>query len=58
MESKYKVGQVVTIAEYLESFEENEYRHLTEVMREAYNDFALIVDVKPAEGLTDSKDEN
>lgn len=57
MESKYKVGQVVTIAEYLESFEESEYRHLTEVMREAYSDFALIVDVKPAEGLTDSKDD-
>jgi hypothetical protein len=57
MESKYKVGQVVTIAEYLESFKESEHRHLTEVMKEAYKDFALIVDVKPAEGLTDSKDD-
>lgn len=57
MESKYKVGQVVTIAEYLESFEESEHRHLTNVMKEAYSDFALIVDVKPAEGLTDSKDD-
>ena len=57
MESKYKVGQVVIIAEYLESFEINEHRHLTEVMKEAYSDFALIVDVKPAEGLTDSKDD-
>lgn len=57
MESKYKVGQVVTIAEYLESFEISEHRHLTEVMKEAYSDFALIVDVKPAEGLTDSKDD-
>lgn len=57
MESKYKVGQVVTIAEYLEDFKENEHRHLTEVMKEAYSDFALIVDVKPAEGLTDSKDD-
>lgn len=57
MESKYKVGQVVTIAEYLESFKESEHRHLTKVMREAYSDFALIVDIKPAEGLTDSKDD-
>lgn len=57
MESKYKVGQVVTIAEYLDSFKESEHRHLTEVMKEAYKDFALIVDVKPAEGLTDSKDD-
>ena len=57
MESKYKVGQVVTIAEYLESFKESEHRHLTSVMKEAYNDFALIVDVKPAEGLTNSKDD-
>lgn len=57
MESKYKVGQVVTIAEYLESFEESEHRHLTSVMKEAYSDFALIVDIKPAEGLTDSKDD-
>lgn len=57
MESKYKVGQVVTIAEYLESFEESDHRHLTNVMKEAYSDFALIVDVKPAEGLTDSKDD-
>lgn len=60
MESKYKVGQVVTIAEYLESFEKSEHRHLTDVMKEAYSDFALIVDVKPAEGvltLTDSKDD-
>lgn len=60
MESKYKVGQVVTIADYLESFEINKYRHLTEVMKKAYSDFALIVDVKPAEGiltLTDSKDD-
>ena len=57
MESKYKVGQVVTIAEYLESFEISEHRHLTDVMKEAYSDFALIVDVKPAEGLTDSKDD-
>lgn len=57
MEPKYKVGQVVTIAEYLESFEESEHRHLTSVMKEAYSDFALIVDIKPAEGLTDSKDD-
>ena len=57
MESKYKVGQVVTIAEYLESFEESDHRHLTSVMKEAYSDFALIVDVKPAEGLTNSKDD-
>lgn len=57
MESKYKVGQVVTIAEYLESFEESDHRHLTSVMKKAYSDFALIVDVKPAEGLTDSKDD-
>ena len=57
MESKYKVGQVVTIAEYLESFEISKHRHLTEVMKKAYSDFALIVDVKPAEGLTDSKDD-
>lgn len=57
MESKYKVGQVVIIAEYLEDFKESEHRHLTEVMKEAYSDFALIVDVKPAEGLTDSKDD-
>ena len=57
MESKYKVGQVVTIAEYLEDFKESEHRHLTEIMKEAYSDFALIVDVKPAEGLTDSKDD-
>ena len=57
MESKYKIGQVVTIAEYLESFEESDHRHLTSVMKEAYSDFALIVDVKPAEGLTDSKDD-
>lgn len=57
MESKYKVGQVVTIAEYLEDFKESEHRHLTEIMKEAYSDFALIVDVKPAEGLTNSKDD-
>lgn len=57
MESKYKVGQVVIIAKYLEDFKENEHRHLTSVMKEAYSDFALIVDVKPAEGLTDSKDD-
>lgn len=57
MEPKYKVGQVVTIAEYLESFEESNHRHLTETMKEAYSDFALIVDVKPAEGLTNSKDD-
>lgn len=57
MESKYKVGQVVTIAEHLESFKESDHRHLTSVMKEAYSDFALIVDVKPAEGLTDSKDD-
>ena len=57
MESKYKVGQVVTIAEYLEAFEISEHRHLTETMKEAYSDFALIVDVKPAEGLTNSKDD-
>lgn len=57
MESKYKVGQVVTIAEYLDSFEESEHRHLTSVMKEAYSDFALIVDIKPAKGLTDSKDD-
>lgn len=57
MESKYKVGQVVIIAEYLEDFKESEHRHLTEVMKEAYSDFALIVDVKPAEGLTNSKDD-
>lgn len=57
MESKYKVGQVVTIAEELENFEEKYHRHLTEIMKKAYNDFALIVDVKPAEGLTDSKDD-
>ena len=57
MESKYKVGQVVTITEELESFDENEHRHLTGVMKEAYSDLALIVDVKPAEGLIDSKDD-
>lgn len=57
MESKYKVGQVITIAEYLESFEISKHRHLTETMKKAYSDFALIVDVKPAEGLTDSKDD-
>ena len=57
MESKYKVGQVVIIDEGLESFKENEHRHLTETMKKAYSDFALIVDVKPAEGLTDSKDD-
>lgn len=48
MESKYKVGQVVVIDENLESFEENKHRHLTETMKEAYSDLALIVDVKPA----------
>jgi hypothetical protein len=60
MKSKYKVGQVVTIAEYLESFEISEHRHLTDVMKKAYSDLALIVDVKPAEGiltLIDSKDD-
>lgn len=57
MESKYKVGQVIIIAKYLESFETSKHRHLTEVMKKAYSDFALIVDVKPAEGLTDSKDD-
>ena len=57
MESKYKVGQVIIIAKYLEAFKESEHRHLTGVMKEAYSDFALIVDVKPAEGLTDSKDD-
>ena len=57
MESKYKVGQVVIIAKYLEAFKESEHRHLTSIMKEAYGDFALIVDVKPAEGLTDSKDD-
>lgn len=48
MESKYKVGQVVIIAEFLDTFEKSEHRHLTDVMKEAYNDFALIIDVKPA----------
>ena len=57
MESKYKVGQVVIIAKYLEAFKESEHRHLTSIMKEAYGDFALIVDVKPAEGLTNSKDD-
>lgn len=57
MESKYKVGQVVTIAECLDSFEESDHRHLTSVMKEAYSDLALIVDVKPAKGLTDYKDD-
>lgn len=57
MESKYKVGQVVIIAEDLEAFEECEHRHLTDTMKEAYNDLALIVDVKPAEGLLTSKDD-
>ena len=57
MESKYKVGQVVIIAKYLEAFKESEHRHLTSIMKEAYGDFALIVDVKPAEGLIDSKDD-
>lgn len=57
MESKYKVGQVVVIDECLQSFEENKHRHLTDVMKKAYSDFALIVDVKPAEGLTNSKDD-
>lgn len=57
MESKYKVGQVIIIAKYLEAFKESEHRHLTSIMKEAYGDFALIVDVKPAEGLTDSKDD-
>ena len=57
MESKYKVGQVVVIDEDLESFEENEHRHLTETMKEAYGDLAIILDVKPAEGLTNSKDD-
>lgn len=57
MESKYKVGQVVVIDENLESFGENEHRHLTNVMKEAYNDLAIILDVKPAEGLTNFKDD-
>lgn len=57
MESKYKVGQVVVIDECLQSFEENKHRHLTETMKEAYGDLAIIVDVKPAEGLTNSKDD-
>lgn len=57
MESKYKVGQVVVIDEDLESFGENEHRHLTNVMKEAYNDLAIILDVKPAEGLTNFKDD-
>lgn len=58
MESKYKIGQVVTIAEDLDQFyEEGNHRHLTETMKEAFSDLALIVDVKPAEGLTDSKDD-
>ena len=57
MESKYKVGQVVVIDECLESFEKNEHRHLTETMKEAYGDLAIILNVKPAEGLTNSKDD-
>ena len=57
MESKYKIGQVVVIDEGLESFEKNEHRHLTETMKEAYGDLAIILDVKPAEGLTNSKDD-
>ena len=57
MESKYKVGQVVVIDDGLDNFEENEHRHLTQTMKEAYNDLALIVDVKPAEELTNSTDD-
>lgn len=57
MESKYKVGQVVTIAEDLGDFKENEHRHLIEIMKEAYGDLALIIDVKPAKGLTNSNDD-
>lgn len=57
MESKYKIGQVVVIDEGLESFEENEHRHLTETMKEAYSDLAIILDIKPAEGLINSKDD-
>lgn len=57
MESKYKVGQVVVIDEDLESFGENEHRHLTNVMKEAYSDLAIILDAKPAEGLTNFKDD-
>lgn len=58
MESKYKIGQVVIIAKDLNQFEECEHRHLTETMKEAYGDLALIVDVKPAEGLTNSTDDS
>ena len=58
MKSKYKIGQVVVIDENLESFEENEHRHLTNLMKEAYGDLAIILDVKPAEGLTNSKDDS
>lgn len=58
MESKYKIGQVVTIAEDLDRFyEKGDHRYLTEIMKEAYGDLALIIDVKPAEGLIKSNDD-
>ena len=57
MESKYKIGQVVIISEDINTFDENDHRHLTEIMKEAYSDLALIVDVKPSEGLTNSTDD-
>lgn len=57
MESKYKVGQVVKIADNIDQFDECDHRYLTNVMREAYSDLALIVDVKPAEGIIKSTDD-
>lgn len=57
MESKYKVGQVVKIANDIDQFNECDHRYLTNVMREAYSDLALIVDVKPAEGIIKSTDD-
>lgn len=42
MEPKYKVGQVVKIADNIDQFNEFDHRHLTNAMREAYSDLALI----------------
>lgn len=57
MEPKYEIGQVVVIAEDLDQFNECDHRHLTNVMKEAFADLALIVDVKPAEGIIRSTDD-
>ena len=57
MESKYKVGQIVKIADDIDQFNECDHRYLTNVMREAYSDLALIVDIKPAEGIIKSTDD-